>query len=65
MLKTKGNIAEGLLVLEQTLSDPKIVGQLEDHIKLELQNKRLQSKAELLKWDEIASELAEGEYSQK
>ncbi len=36
MLKTKGSIAEGLLVLEQALNDPKIAEYLEDHIKLEL-----------------------------
>lgn len=65
MLRTKGNIQEGLLALEQTLNDPKVSAYLEDHIKLEMQNKRLQSKAELLKWDEIAQELSEGEYSRK
>ena len=54
MLKNNGNIAEGLKVLEDALNDPKINDFLEDHIKLELQNKRLESKAELLKWEEIA-----------
>lgn len=57
MLKTKGSISVGLKVLEEALNDPKINEFLEDHIKVELQNQRLESKAELLKWDEIASEL--------
>lgn len=56
-LKSKGSIALGLQVLEQALSDPKVSEYLDDHIKDELQNKRLDSKAELLKWDEIAKEL--------
>ena len=57
MLKTKGSIAQGLQVLEQALNDPKIGEYLEDHIKLELKNKRLESMAELLKWEDIAKEL--------
>jgi hypothetical protein len=36
MLKAKGSIAEGLAVLEQTLNDPKLSIDLEEHIKLEL-----------------------------
>ena len=65
MLRSKGSIAEGLLVLQQALDDPKISNYLEDHIKMELQNKRLESKAELLKWDEIANELTSGELNRK
>ena len=59
MLRSKGCISEGLKVLEQALQDPQISEFLEDHIKVELQNQRLESKAELLKWDEIAKELTE------
>jgi hypothetical protein len=57
MLKTKGSIAQGLQVLEQALRDPKISDCLDDHIRDELKNKRLESMAELLKWDVIALEL--------
>jgi hypothetical protein len=57
MLKTKGSIAQGLQVLEQALRDPKISECLDDHIREELKNKRLESMAELLKWDVIALEL--------
>lgn len=57
MLKNKGSIAEGLQVLEQALGEHSEF--LDEHIRLELQNKRLESKAELLKWDEIAKELTE------
>jgi hypothetical protein len=56
-LKSKGSIAQGLQILEQALSDPKVSEYLDDHIKIELQNKRLDSKAELLKWDEIAKDM--------
>ncbi len=61
MLKNKGCIGDGLKVLEEALSDPKISEYLDDHIKLELQNKRLESKCELLKWDEIAKEMTSSE----
>ena len=44
-------------MLEQALKDPKISECLDDHIKDELKNKRLESMAELLKWDVIAQEL--------
>ena len=64
MLRTKGSIAEGLEVLEKALNDADLSDDLDDHIKLELQNKRLDSKAELLKWDEIAKELT-SEYRDK
>ena len=57
MLKTKGSIAQGLQVLEQALKDPKISECLDEHIKDELKNKRLESMTELLKWDVIAQEL--------
>lgn len=65
MLKTKGSIAAGLQVLEDALKDPKMSEYLEDHIKLELESKRLESKAELLKWDEIASDLTRSSYNNK
>ena len=57
MLKNKGSITAGLQVLEQALKDPKIGEYLDDHIKEELKNKRLESMAELLKWDDIAKEM--------
>lgn len=53
----KGNISEGLSILEQALNDPHLNKEFDEHIKIELENKRLDSKAELLKWDEIANEL--------
>jgi hypothetical protein len=65
MLKTKGSIAEGLAVLEEALNSQSISDSLDEHIRLELESKRLQSKTELLKWDEIAQELSEGQYSKK
>jgi|LauGreDrversion4_2_1035121.scaffolds.fasta_scaffold12393_4 translation initiation factor 2 beta subunit (eIF-2beta)/eIF-5 len=36
MLKTKGSISEGLVILEQALQDEKINELLDDHVKLEL-----------------------------
>jgi hypothetical protein len=36
MLRTKGNIKDGLAILEQTLNDPKMADHLDDHIKMEL-----------------------------
>jgi hypothetical protein len=58
-LKNKGRIEEALSQLENTLKLPELCMDLEDSVKRELENKKLECKAELLKWDHIAVELLE------
>ena len=54
-LRSKGSIAQGLQVLEQALKEH--ADEFEPPIKQELQNKRIESQAELLKWEDIAQEM--------
>jgi hypothetical protein len=54
-LRSKGSIAQGLQVLEQALKEH--ANEFEPQIKQELQNKRIESQAELLKWEDIAQEM--------
>ena len=56
-LRSKGSIAEGLKVLEQALNDH--ADEFEPQIKQELLNKRIESQAELLKWEDIAAEMTQ------
>ncbi|CDW71353.1 dna-dependent protein kinase catalytic subunit [Stylonychia lemnae] len=64
-LRTKGSIDKGLKVLEQALNDKSLTDCLEDHILCELENKQLDSKAELLKWDELAKDMSEKYHSKQ
>jgi hypothetical protein len=43
--------------MESTLSSPDLCAGFEESVKRELENKKLEYKAELLKWDQIAAEL--------
>lgn len=45
--------------MENTLNDPSLSQDFEEAIKKELETKKLEYKSELLKWDQIASELLE------
>jgi hypothetical protein len=56
-LKNRGKIGEALRELENTLNSPQLCQDFEEAIKKELETKKLEYKSELLKWDQIASEL--------
>jgi len=58
-LRNKGRIEEALREMEATLSSPELVAGFEESVRRELENKKLEYKAELLKWDQIAGELLE------
>ena len=64
MLRSKGDIAEGLQILEQALKEHK--DEFEPQVRTELENKRRESQAELLKWEDIAKEMtSDAEYNLK
>jgi len=50
-LRNKGRIEEALRELENTLSSPELSADFEPSVKKELENKKFEYKAELLKWD--------------
>ena len=50
-MRNKGRIEEALRELENTLSSPELSADFEVSVKKELENKRFEYKAELLKWD--------------
>ena len=50
-LKNKGKIDQALKQMESTLSNPQLCRDFDESIKRELENKSLQYKSELLKWD--------------
>jgi len=56
-LRNKGRIEEALREMESTLQSPHLCADFEEAVQRELGNKKLEYKAELLKWDQIASEL--------
>jgi len=53
-LRAKGSISKGLKVLEETLKSLEVQEGFEEQVKLDIQNKRLESLSDLLKWDVIA-----------
>ena len=52
-------MSQGLKVLEETLKLMDAQDCFEDEVKLDLENKRLESLADLLKWDIISRESLE------
>jgi hypothetical protein len=58
-LRNKGRIEEALKEMESTLASPDLCSHFEESVKRELATKKLEYRAELLKWDEIAVELLE------
>jgi hypothetical protein len=50
-LKNKGKIDQALKQMENTLSNPQLCRDFDASIKRELENKSLEYKSELLKWD--------------
>ena len=50
-LKNKGRIDQALKQMENTLSNPQLCKDFDQSIQRELQNKSLEYKSELLKWD--------------
>ena len=55
-LRSQGSISKGLKVLEETLKSLNSQECFEEQVKVDLQNKRLESLSDLLKWDVIARE---------
>jgi len=55
-LRSRGSISKGLKVLEETLKSLDTQEGFEEQVKIDLQNKRLESLSDLLKWDVIAKE---------
>lgn len=56
ILRSKGSIAAGLKELERALNTPELNQEFEDQVLLELQNKKQESMASLLKWEKVATE---------
>ena len=55
-LRSRGSINKGLKVLEEALKSVEVQEVFEEQVKLDLQNKRLESLSDLLKWDVISRE---------
>lgn len=56
-LRNKGRIEDALREIESSLKFHHLCADFEESVKRELENKKLEYKSELLKWDQIAAEL--------
>ena len=56
-LRNRGKIEAALKAMERTLEQPDFSNGLDPSVQRELHNKKLEFKTELLKWDQVATEL--------